>query len=111
MLQPKEILCLFVSCFYLLGNPLTDGAYAMLMYKSLYCIAQPCYKRMSSDIVWLKHKITALACAVKRPLSLTYGVDLFQGNLSGATHPFRGGGRGRSRGLDLKPPSKASKGA
>ena len=32
MLQSKENLCLFVSCFYLFGEPLKTWTYAMLMY-------------------------------------------------------------------------------
>ena len=66
MLQPKENLCLFVSCFYFWGTPYT-WAYAMLsciVILPFYCIAEPCIKRMSTDIVWLK--ILALACAAKK---------------------------------------------
>ena len=50
----------FVSvCFLFLsfGEPLTDGLTQCFMYRSLqslYCIAEPCHKRVSSDNVWLK---------------------------------------------------------
>ena len=55
-----------VSCFYFWGTPYT-WAYAMLsciVILPFYCIAEPCIKRMSTDIVWLK--IIALACAAKK---------------------------------------------
>ena len=35
MLQPKENLCLFVSCFYSFGEPLTHGLTQRFMYSIL----------------------------------------------------------------------------
>ena len=108
MLQSKENLCLFVSCFYFLGNPLTDGLTQCLLvhfFTSLYCIAES-HKRVS--MTTFGSRLSTCYKVLQKERLLTYGV--YRPGQSRGISPLQGGRGRRSegrRGLHLR---KASSG-